>query len=210
MPAAGEDRGGRQPPRLPIPEIRDYHRINAELISLLDAGHVEIYLDGAEAQRLLASGLRGSWEARIEILGHTGPELAAGLDAPGLTIVARGDTADGAGRGLRQGCLIVLGSATDGLGFGQYGGSLIVDGTAGHRAGLAQAGGSLWVLGGVGRLAADRQSGGRTLAPGLDRDPTTGRGRSGGRAVDLDSIGPIPDDDRDEWARIVDQVARLR
>ena len=192
MPPVADGWGGEIPPRLPIPEIRDYQRINAELRVLLDAGHPEIYLDGAESQRLLASGLIGDWAARIEILGATGPELASGLDAPGLTIIARGDTADGAGRGLRRGTLIVLGDAGDAVGFDQRGGTLIVEGRAGNRAGLQQSGGELWLLGGVGRLAGDRQSGGEIYAPGLDLDPSVGRGRSGGFWAGL-TLGGAPE-----------------
>jgi methylamine---glutamate N-methyltransferase subunit B len=93
-PEAG---GGQEPPTLPIPEIRDYQKINAELVALLDEGHRLVRLEGAEGQRLLASGLAGSWDAVIEIVGRTGPEVAANLDAPGLMIVARGSMADGAG-----------------------------------------------------------------------------------------------------------------
>ncbi len=66
-----------------VPEIRDYHAINSELVHRLDLGHRTIRLAGVRGQRLLAAGLVGGWSAVIELEGDAGPELAAGLDAPG-------------------------------------------------------------------------------------------------------------------------------
>ncbi len=93
MRPVSDEGGGLAPPSLSIPEIRDYQKINAELVALLDQGHRLVRLEGAEGQRLLASGLSGSWQAVVEIVGQTGPEVAADLDAPDLVIVARGPTA---------------------------------------------------------------------------------------------------------------------
>src|SRR3954447_22391544 len=121
VPPGGEPGGVPEPPSLAIPEIRDYQRINSELAVLLDQGHERVRLLGAEGQRLLVSGLSGPWKAVVEVEGRTGPELCAGLDAPGLSVVARGPTADGAGRGLRGGTLVILGSAEDAAGYGQSG-----------------------------------------------------------------------------------------
>lgn len=185
---------------LSIPEIRDYQRINAELVGLLDAGHPMVRLEGAEGQRLLASGLSGPWEAVIEIEGRTGPELAADLDAPGLTIVARGPSADGAGRTMRSGRVLILGDAGDATGYGQSGGVLVVAGSAGPRAGLAQSGGILIVLGRVGRLPADRQAGGVFFAKRGQVGPHPGRGRRGGRLVELPADGPVDLDPGDAEA----------
>ena len=42
--------GGQAPPSLPIPEIRDYQKINAELVALLDEGHRLVRLEGAEGE----------------------------------------------------------------------------------------------------------------------------------------------------------------
>jgi glutamate synthase domain-containing protein 3 len=170
---------------LSIPEIRDYQRINAELTARLDAGQTSIRLDGAEGQRLLAAGLEGSWSALIEIHGRTGPELAAGLNAPNLTVVGRGPTADGAARGLRNGRLILLGGAGDALGYGQEGGIVLAAAGAGHRAGLAQRGGVLVVLGPVGRLAGERQAGGWLFAVADRLGPYAGHGRRGGVLIRL-------------------------
>ncbi len=196
--------GGSPPPRLSIPEIRDYQRINAELISLLDQGHREVYLDGAEGQRLLASGLRGGWRCLIEIEGATGPELAADLDAPGVTIMARGRAADGLARGVRSGTVVVLGGAGDGCGFGQSGGTVVVVGPSGHRAGLAQSGGTIAILGPIGRLPCDRQSGGRLFYRGDRPASFAGRGRSGGRLIRVGGEDPVPEPDRAEWLRLLD------
>ncbi len=195
--------GGQVPPSLFVPEIRDYQKINAELVALLDQGHTIIRLEGAEGQRLLASGLSGSWSATIEVIGRTGPELAADLDAPGLVIVARGSTADGVGRGLAHGQIFVLGDTTDGAGYGQSGGILVIDGSTGHRAGLRQSGGSLVLLGSVGRLAADRQSGGQIFARASRLGPYSGRGRVDGRLLDLDQIDRFDFESISAWNRIV-------
>jgi methylamine---glutamate N-methyltransferase subunit B len=170
---------------LSIPEIRDYDRINAELVSRLDAGQAYVRLIGAEGQRLLLAGLSGAWSAQVEIEGETGPELAAALEAPGLTVVARGATGDGAARGLRAGRVILLGAAGDALAYGQEGGTVLAAAGAGHRAGLAQRGGSLVVLGPVGRLAGERQAGGRLFAVADRLGPHAGHARRGGSLLRL-------------------------
>ena len=94
----GRDRAGRPP--IVVPELRDYQQINAELVRRLNLGQPHVRLEGVEGQRLLVSRLAGAWQAVIEVDGNAGPELAAELDAPGLTVVCRGSAADGAGRGL--------------------------------------------------------------------------------------------------------------
>jgi glutamate synthase domain-containing protein 3 len=170
-------------PALSIPEIRDYQRINAELVVRLDAGHRRVRLVGAEGQRLLVSGLSGGWDAVVEIEGYAGPELAAGLDAPRLTIVCRGPAADGAGSGLRAGNLVIEGDTGAAAGYAQRGGWIVVAGNAGPRAGLNQAGGVLVLLGVVGQLAGERQSGGLLFAATDLLGPHAGRGRRGGRFV---------------------------
>ena len=187
---AGDDRPALAPAAVPdsvlsIPEIRDYQRINAELVQRLDAGQAHVRLHGAEGQRLLLAGLAGSWSALVEIDGKAGPELAAALDAPALTVVARGTAADGAAAGLRAGRLILLGGAGDALGYAQQGGSVIAAAGAGHRTGLGQRGGVLVVLGPVGRLAGERQSGGRLFAYDDRLGPYSGHGRRGGALIRL-------------------------
>ena len=198
----------KQEPAVPVilvPEVRDYGRINAELVALLDQGHRTIRLEGAEGQRLLASGLVGLWRAVIEVEGRTGPEFAANLDAPSLRIVARGETADGAGRGLRSGTVIIDGDAGDGLGYAQSGGSLFVVGNAGHRAGLAQSGGILAVFGSTGRLAADRQSGGRFFLGPRGAGPYLGRGQQGGRRIGW--LDPLEPHDLTAWKLLMEAVS---
>jgi glutamate synthase domain-containing protein 3 len=177
--------GDRPVPTLSVPEVRDYQRINAELARLLDEGHPLVRLAGAEGQRLLAFGLTGAWDAVVEVEGQAGPELAAELDAPGLTVVCRGSAGDGAGRALRAGRLVILGDAGDVLGYTQQGGAIVAVCSAGHRAGLRQRGGVVLVLGRVGRLAAELQAGGLVFAF-VDRlGPHPGHGRRGGRLVQL-------------------------
>lgn len=172
-------------PVVPVAEIRDYHLVNAEVVRHLDAGRVHVRLVGAEGQRLLLAGLAGAWTAVIEIDGRAGPELAAGLDAPGLTVLCRGPAADGAARGLRGGLILVRGDVGAAVGYAQVGGAVIVSGAAGPRAGLNQVGGDLMLLGRVGALAGERQAGGRLFAVGAWLGPHASRGHRGGRFLTL-------------------------
>ncbi|WZO96319.1 glutamate synthase [Isosphaeraceae bacterium EP7] len=177
---------------LVVPDIRDYQRINAELTRLLDSGSPRVRLVGVERQRLLAAGLAGAWKAVIEVEGNAGPELGAGLNAPGLTVLCRGDAADGVARSMKAGRVVVLGSATDAPGYDQRGGTLIIAGDAGHRAGLNCQGGSQLYRGRVGRLLGERQSGGVIYAPLGSVGPHSGRGRTGGDLVLFSTIDEIP------------------
>jgi glutamate synthase domain-containing protein 3 len=181
---------------LSVPEIRDYRAINQELVRHLDQGCRSLRLTGALGQRLLASELRGPWGAVIEIEGDAGPELAAGLDATGLTVVCRGSARDGAASGLKAGCVLVLGRVGTALGYAQRGGLAMVAGTAGARAGLGQLGGDLILIGRAGPLVGERQSGGRLITH-ADLGPHAGRGRRGGRFLRLDQRRePLEEDDR--------------
>jgi glutamate synthase domain-containing protein 3 len=182
-----------------VPDIRDYHLVNAEVVRRLDAGQRCIRLVGAEGQRLLVAALTGSWDAVVEVEGQVGPELAAGLDAPGLTVVCRGPAADGAARGLRSGLVVLRDDVGVAVGYAQVGGAIVVAGAAGPRAGLNQAGGDLVLLGSVGALAGERQAGGRVFAVAGRLGPHAGRGRRGGRFLTLASrndlaTGLDPDD----------------
>ncbi|MFO0910332.1 MAG: glutamate synthase [Isosphaeraceae bacterium] len=170
-----------------MPDIRDYHQINAEVVQRLDAGHRHVRLAGAEGQRLLLARLTGSWNALVEVEGRAGPELAAELDAPGLTVVCRGNAADGAARGLRAGIVIVCGDVGAAVGYALRGGTVVVGGEAGPRAGLNQTGGNLMVLGRVGPLAGERQRGGRMFVVSTRLGPHAGHGRRNGRLVRLTS-----------------------
>lgn len=199
MPPAADLPGhGPDQPRpdtiIPVPEIRDYRQINLRLAQALSSGARHLRLAGVEGQRLLAADLRGLWEAIIEVEGRAGPELAAGLDAPGLTIIGLGPAADGAGRGLHAGRLLILGTAGDALGYTQAGGVILAAGPAGSRVGLDQSGGLLAVAGPVGRLAAERQAGGRLFLLDPDVGPHPGVGHRGGRllANGLPIPGSVP------------------
>lgn len=183
---------------LSIPDIRDYERINAEVAQRLDEGACRIRLAGAEGQRFLGAGLAGSWNAVIEIEGWAGPELAADLDAPGLTVVCHGPAGDGAGRSLRAGRLLIRGPAADALAYAQVGGTILAAEGAGARAGLNQRGGVLAILGPVGRLAAERQAGGLIFAYRDRVGPHAGRGARGGRLV---LLNPARDSESDELVR---------
>lgn len=182
---AGQPEGRTPAGLVVVAEIREYPRINAEVVQRLDAGCDHVRLTAAEGQRLLVAGLKGNWTAVVEIEGDAGPELAAELDAPGLLVVCHGTAGDGAGRGLRAGRLLVLGTAGDAIGYTQAGGTVVAAGTAGHRAGLDLAGGTLVLLGSSGRLAGERQSGGWLFACPERLGPHAGHGRRGGRVVAL-------------------------
>jgi glutamate synthase domain-containing protein 3 len=178
---------GSEIPALCVPEIRDFQRINAELAQLLNKGARRVRLLAAEGQRLLVSGLSGSWDAVVEVEGRAGPELAAGLNAPGLTVVCHGSASDGAGSGLRAGMLLILGDAGPAVAYAQQGGIIAVSGSAGPRAGLKMAGGVLVLLGEVGMLAGERQSGGSVFTVADRVGPHAGFGRRGGRFAQLAS-----------------------
>src|SRR5262249_60305594 len=62
-----------------IPELRDYERINAELVQRLDGGISRVRLQGAEGQRLLLAGLAGGGSALAGIEGGAGGGLGGGL-----------------------------------------------------------------------------------------------------------------------------------
>lgn len=185
---------GPAAPAISIPEVRDYQRINAELAVRLDEGHRRVRLVGAEGQRLLASGLLGRWDAVVEVEGQAGPEFAAGLDAPALTVVCRGPASDGAASGLRSGRVVIVGDAGPAVGYSQRGGHLIVCGDSGPRAGLNQAGGVLVLFGAAGPLAGERQSGGLLFASPDRLGAHAGRGRRGGRLVPLPPYAPLDGD----------------
>ncbi len=180
---AAADAPGDDVPVIVVPEVRDYTRINAELTRLLDAGHRHVRLAGVDGQRLLAHGLRGDWSAIVVVEGNAGPELAADLCAPGLTVSCTGGARDGAGRGLRSGRLLIAGDADAAVGYAQAGGTIIVHGSSGPRAGLDQSGGELMILGSVDRLAGERQRRGTIALFGDRIGPFSGHGRSGGRIL---------------------------
>jgi methylamine---glutamate N-methyltransferase subunit B len=184
---------------LPVPEIRDYHALNSEVVRHLDAGCTVIRLAGVQGQRLLAAGLAGPWDAVIEIDGDAGPELAAGMDAPGLTVVALGRAADGAGSRLRAGRLLAVGDVDVAFAYAQRGGQAVAGGHVGARAGLCQSGGDLVLLSGAGHLAGERQAGGRIFVPADRVGPHAGRGHRHGRFIRIDPVG-LSDGDRTETA----------
>ncbi|MCA1686854.1 MAG: glutamate synthase [Planctomycetia bacterium] len=206
MPPAADAPDGPDPgpdvPTISIPDVRDYQRINAELLQRLDAGHPRVRLSGAEGQRLLVAGLSGDWRAVVEVEGQAGPELAAGLNAPRLTVVCRGSAADGAGSGLLGGRVFLVGDAGPAVGYAQRGGTIVVHGAAGPRAGLNQSGGLLFLLGAVGPLAGERQSGGTWFANPELLGPHARRGQRGGRFLAID-----PDRDADKIPSFLDTNA---
>ena len=172
-----------------VPEIRDYHAINAEIVRHLDRGYRRIRLAGVRGQRLLVSRLAGPWDATIAVEGDAGPELAAGLDAPDITVVCLGQAADGAASGCGPVASLALGTVGTAFGYAQQGGLAVAVAHAGPRAGLRQSGGDLVLLGHVGPLAGECQSGGRVFAFADRLGPHAGRGTRGGRFIRLGS-GP--------------------
>jgi methylamine---glutamate N-methyltransferase subunit B len=181
-------------PPIVVPELRDYHQINAELVRRLNLGERHVRLEGVAGQRLLVSQIAGAWQAVIEVHGDAGPELAAELDAPGLTVVCRGSTADGAGRGLTAGRLLIGQAAGAAIGYFQRGGMIVAVGNVGPRAGLHQQGGDLVLLDRVGALAGERQSGGRLVFKQGCIGPHSGHGRQAGRLIVMPAKQFLPPD----------------
>jgi glutamate synthase domain-containing protein 3 len=178
--------GGVPIRRIPVPEVRDYHQINRRVAQWLDAGVRRIRLEGVERQRLLLNGLRGAWSAIVEVVGHAGPELAAGCDAPGLVVVAHGAVDDGAGRDLAAGVLAVRGPCGVAVGYRQRGGLIVACADAGPRAGLEQAGGRLVVLGRATGRPGERRRGGRLDILGGGRPVEDPASPAGGPGSTLD------------------------
>jgi methylamine---glutamate N-methyltransferase subunit B len=194
---------------LAVPEIRDYHAINSEIVRLLDAGRRTIRLSGVRGQRLLAAGLAGVWAAVIEVEGDAGPELAAGLDAPALTVICRGCAADGGASRLRAGRVLVLGDVGPAFGYALAGGLAVADGDAAGRAGLRQTGGELVLLGKTGPLAGEGQAGGRLFAFEDRIGPHAARGHRGGRFIRLARDGSSEGIAAEEAANRADLVGLL-
>ena len=141
--------------------------------------------------------------------GDAGPELAAELDAPNLTVVCRGSAADGAGSGLRAGRLLVGGEAGPAIGYFQRGGLIVAAGDAGPRAGLNQLDGDLVLLKKSGALTGERQSGGRLVVRQGQIGPHLGHGRRAGRLIVLPAEQPLPADlDKDDQ-RLIDTAIEL-
>ena len=176
-------------PIISVPEVRDYREINARIVRQLERGARTVRLIGVSGQRLLASGIQGPWEGTIEVVGDSGPELAAGLNAPGLTIVALGASGHGTGVHLEAGRVVLFGDCGEAVGYAMTGGSIAASAHSGHRLGLRQAGGLIVAAGPTGRLAGDRQSGGVLYLLDPEPNPSLGRGRTGGRLV-RDALGP--------------------
>jgi glutamate synthase domain-containing protein 3 len=192
-----------------VPELRDYQQINAELSRRLERGQAHVRLEGVEGQRLLVLGLSGPWHAVVEIDGNAGPELAAELDAPGLTVVCRGSAGDGAGRGLSAGSLVILGPAGTALGYGQEGGLIVATRPVGPRAGLRQRGGNLVLLDRCGPLAGELLAGGRLFVRQDLAGPLLGSGAAGGRIVPFREAVPTdPTMDREDQ-RTIEAAAEL-
>ena len=180
MPAEGVGPATRHPVVVSVPEIRDYLQINRRLTQLLDAGVQSIRLVGVERQRLLVSGLNGSWSATIEVDGFAGPELGAGLDAPHLVVVANCAN-DGIGSGLKAGMLVLTGESGCCAGYSQEGGQIVLLGATGGRAGLEQRSGTLVLAGPSGPLCGERQRGGALVLLGPTDPHELGYARLGGR-----------------------------
>jgi glutamate synthase domain-containing protein 3 len=182
--ADGERSG--EPPIL-VPELRDYSQINAELVRRLNLGQTHVRLTGVAGHRLLAAGLDGPWYATVDVEGDAGPELAAAMNAPNLTLRCLGAAADGCGSDFKTGRLLVRGSIGVALGYFQHGGLIVAAGDVASRAGLCQQGGDIVLLGRAGPLAGERQAGGRLLLQQSLAGPHAGRGARGGKRLDVDA-----------------------
>lgn len=208
MPSDGGPGTAADPP-INVPELRDYQRINAELVHRLNNGQRYVRLEGVERQRLLVCQVAGPWQAVVEIDGDAGPELAAEMDAPGLIVVCRGGSADGAGSRLAAGRLVLLQNSGTALGYFQRGGLIVAREDVGPRAGLNQKGGDLVLLGRSGGLTGERQTGGRLFLKAALSGPNLGRGSAGGRRIDLREDAAAPVDIVGEDRERLEEAMRL-
>ena len=192
-----------------MPELRDYSQINAELVRRLNLGQTHVRLTGVAGHRLLAAGLDGPWHAMVDVEGDAGPELAAAMNAPNLTLRCLGTADDGCGSGFKAGRLLVRGSVGVALGYFQHGGLIVAVGDVVARAGLCQQGGYLLLLGRTGPLTGERQSGGCVFLQQSLAGPHAGRGARGGKRVDFDGRladhGKLLPDDQ----LVLDEAVRL-
>ena len=177
--------------RILVPEIRDYERINLEIVARLQTGFKTIVLQGVEGQRLLVSGLSGDWEGCVVVEGRAGPDLGAGLNTPRLRVDCLGDVADGVGHSLRGGSICVRGNAGTCAGYGLSGGRIIIEGNTGPRAGLNQKGGLLVVFGNAGNLVGEGRAGGifAAFAGRIGKHPNLAA--TGGRFLNLELSGEM-------------------
>ena len=196
-------------PPIVVPELRDYHQINAELVRRLNLGARHVRLEGVAGQRLLASRISGAWHALVELDGDAGPELAAELNAPNLTVVCRGSAADGAGSGLRDGRLLVGGEAGSVIGYFQRGGLIVATGNVGPRAGLNQLDGDLVLLQQSGALTGERQSGGRLVVRQGQIGPHLGLGRRAGRLIVMPAEQRLTANLDEDDQRLIDTAIEL-
>ena len=200
-----------EPPAPPIvvPELRDYQQINAELVRRLNLGERHVRLEGVAGQRLLVSRIAGAWRALIEVDGNAGPELAAELDAPDLTVVCRGErrrwrrprpggwTALHRGRGRCGHRLFPAGRAD------RRGRRRRTEGRPGPAWGRPCTSRQGW------RLAGERQAGGRLFFKQGRIGPHAGHGRRAGRLIALPSEQPLAADlDQDDY-RLIEAALRL-
>jgi glutamate synthase domain-containing protein 3 len=178
--------GASGDPPILVPELRDYSQINTELVRRLNLGQTYVRLTGVAGHRLLAAGLNGSWRATVDVEGNAGPELAAAMNAPNVTLRCLGAAADGCGGGFLAGRLVIQGSVGVALGYFLHGGMIVAARDVAPRAGLCQQGGDLVLLGRSGPLAGERQAAGRLFLRKSLTGPHAGRGAQGGKQLDLD------------------------
>ena len=110
-----------------------YRDLNAKVRAALDGGERELVLENVLGQRYIGTGITCP-QARIEIRGVPGNDLAAFTNGP--RIVVRGNAQDAVGNTMNAGTLVIHGDAGDLLGHSMRGGTIYVKGNAGYRVGI--------------------------------------------------------------------------
>jgi glutamate synthase domain-containing protein 3 len=111
----------------------DYRSLNAKVRAAIEAGERELVIENARGQRYIGTGITCP-QARIEIRGVPGNDLAAFTSGP--RIVVRGNAQDAVGNTMNAGTLVIHGDAGDLLGHSMRGGTIYVKGHAGYRVGI--------------------------------------------------------------------------
>jgi glutamate synthase domain-containing protein 3 len=202
----------------------DFRALNARVRAAIEGGARELVIVGALGQRYIGTGVTCP-QAKIEIRGVPGNDLAAFMSGP--RIVVRGNAQDAVGNTMNAGTVVVHGDAGDLLGHSMRGGTIYVRGSAGYRVGIHMkaygqrfpvvvvggavrdyageymAGGLLVILG-LG-APADRPVAGRCVGTGMHNGEIWLRRPVAGHQLGKE-VGLVPVGDA-EWAALAGHLA---
>ena len=164
-----------------------YRKLNARIRAALASGIKNIKIRNVIGQRFIGDSLDDT-EARIEIEGTPGADMAAFMNGASLTV--RGNVQDACGNTMNSGEIVIHGHGGDILGHSMRGGRIFVRGNVGYRVGIhMKAYGDtspLIVVGGrAGSFLGEYMAGGVIVVLGLNSNKPlagnfTGTGMHGG------------------------------